>query len=241
MGPGIERIAKEVNSLFPQARTLLLSSDHVTSSAQMKGVLDQITQRQVDILIGTQLIAKGYHFPYLTCIGIVDTDFALTDMDFRASERLFQLLYQVAGRAGRAERRGQVFLQTLQPDVPLFRQVLSYDWDTFVDHEIQRRKAQDCPPITRFTAIILSHRQEHVVQKMADQWQKKCPKHPDIQVFGPAPAPINPLRGMWRWRFLIKAKTGAPVYEFVMHWLNTPPVAKQGLVVEIDRDPYSLL
>jgi primosomal protein N' (replication factor Y) len=241
MGPGIERIAQEVASLFPLARTVLLSSDHVTSSTQMKGVLDQITQRQVDILIGTQLIAKGYHFPYLTCIGIVDTDFALTDMDFRASERLFQLLYQVAGRAGRAERPGRVFLQTLQPDFPLFRQVLSYDWDTFVDHEIQRRQAQDCPPITRFTAIILSHKQEYMVQKMADQWQKKCPKHPDIQVFGPAPAPINPLRGRWRWRFLIKANPGAPVYDFVLHWLNTPPVAKEGLVVEIDRDPYCLL
>jgi primosomal protein N' (replication factor Y) len=240
MGPGIERIAKEIIGVFPSARTVLLSSDHVTSASHMKMVLDQITNREIDILIGTQLIAKGYHFPYLTCIGIVDTDFSLADMDFRASERLFQLLYQVAGRAGRENRPGQVFLQTMQPDYPLFHQVLSYDWDTFVGQEIAMRQAQDCPPIARFTAIILSHVQEWSVQEIAMQLQKKCPKHGDIQVFGPAPSPLSPLRGRYRWRFLIKSKPSAPVYAFIRGWIYAHPLPP-GVVVEIDRDPYSLL
>jgi primosomal protein N' (replication factor Y) len=240
MGPGIERIAKEIIGVFPSARTVLLSSDHVTSASHMKMVLDQITNREIDILIGTQLIAKGYHFPYLTCIGIVDTDFSLADMDFRASERLFQLLYQVAGRAGRENRPGQVFLQTMQPDYPLFHQVLSYDWDTFVGQEIAMRQAQDCPPIARFTAIILSHVQEWSVQEIAMQLQKKCPKHGDIQVFGPAPSPLSPLRGRYRWRFLIKSKPSAPVYAFIRGWIYAHPLPP-GVLVEIDRDPYSLL
>jgi len=240
MGPGIERIAKEIMRLFPTARTAVLSSDHVLSASDMTTVLDKIANREIDILIGTQLIAKGYHFPYLTCIGIVDTDFALSDMDFRASERLFQLLYQVAGRAGRAERPGQVLLQTLQPDYPLFQKVLTYDWDGFVTQELEMRKAQDCPPMTRLIAVIVSHKQEWSVQEIAMKFQKTCPKHVGIQVFGPAPAPLNPLRGRYRWRFLLKAKANAPVYGFLMHWLHAQPLPK-GIAVDIDRDPYTLL
>jgi primosomal protein N' (replication factor Y) len=240
MGPGIERIAAEVRHLFPNARTALLSSDHVTSTNQMKSVLDQIANREIDILIGTQLIAKGYHFPYLTCIGIVDTDFALADMDFRAGERLFQLLYQVAGRAGRADRPGRVFLQTMQPHYPMFRQIFSYDWDSFADQELQMRQNQDSPPVTRFTSVILSHRQEWQVQDFAMRLQKTCPKYRDIQVFGPAPAPLNPLRGRYRWRFLIKAPLSASLYTMLMQWLYKEPLPK-GILVEVDRDPYSLL
>ena len=240
MGPGIERIAKEVLDVFPQARTCLISSDHVTSSDAMKGILDRIAQREIDILIGTQLIAKGYHFPYLTCIGIIDTDFALNDMDFRANERLFQLLYQVAGRAGREHRPGKVFLQTLQPDYPLFQQMRTYDWDYFVDQEIQQRRLLECPPITRLIAVIISHKQDWAAQDMAMTLQKRCPHHPNIQIFGPAPAPLNPLRGRYRWRFLLKTQSKAPVYHVLKQWLYGIPLPS-GVEVHIDRDPYSLL
>ncbi len=240
MGPGIERIAKEVATVFPTARTCLLSSDHVGSTQDMTDILDRIARKEIDILIGTQLIAKGYHFPYLTCIGIVDTDFALNDMDFRASERLFQLLYQVAGRAGREHRPGQVFLQTMQPDYPLFQYLRHYNWDDFVQQELEKRRLLDCPPMTRMTAVIVSHAKQWEVEKIATALQKSCPHHPDIHVFGPAPAPLNPLRGRYRWRFLLKTKPRAPVYAFLKQWLHTTDWPR-GVGIDIDRDPYSLL
>lgn len=240
MGPGIERIAKEIAAVFPNARTCLLSSDHVGSTQSMTDILDRIARQEMDILIGTQLIAKGYHFPYLTCIGIVDTDFALNDMDFRASERLFQLLYQVAGRAGREHRAGHVFLQTMQPDYPLFKYLRHYNWDDFVQQELEKRRLLDCPPITRMTAVIVSHAKQWEVEKIATALQKSCPHHPDIHVFGPAPAPLNPLRGRYRWRFLLKTRPRAPVYAFLKQWLHTTDWPR-GVGIDIDRDPYSLL
>jgi primosomal protein N' (replication factor Y) len=240
MGPGIERIAKEVSTVFPNARTCLLSSDHVGSTEAMTDILDRIARQEIDILIGTQLIAKGYHFPHLTCIGIVDTDFALSDMDFRASERLFQLLYQVAGRAGREHRAGHVFLQTMQPDYPLFKYLRHYNWDDFVQQELEKRRLLDCPPITRLTAVIVSHAKQWEVEKIAAALKKSCPQHPDIHVFGPAPAPLNPLRGRYRWRFLLKTKPRAPVYAFLKQWLHSTDWPR-GVGIDIDRDPYSLL
>ncbi|MBM3631407.1 MAG: primosomal protein N' [Alphaproteobacteria bacterium] len=240
MGPGIERIVKEVSSVFPTARTCLLSSDHVGSTTAMTDILDRIAGQEIDILIGTQLIAKGYHFPHLTCIGIVDTDFALNDMDFRASERLFQLLYQVAGRAGRAHRAGHVFLQTMQPDYPLFQHLRHYNWDEFVQQELDKRRLLDCPPMTRLTAVIVSHVKQWEVEKIAAALKKLCPHHPDIHVFGPAPAPLNPLRGRYRWRFLLKTRPRAPVYAFLKQWLHTTDWPR-GVGIDIDRDPYFLL
>lgn len=166
-GPGVERIAAEVQSLLPSARVRILSSDHVPSAKAMHATLHAITARQVDVIVGTQMVAKGHHFPYLTTIGIVDTDFALNDMDFRARERLFQTLSQVTGRAGRAHLQGQAYVQTGQPDHPLFAHVRAGDWPQFVQQELRERHRHDWPPYTRMVAVTLADRCQHKVEKMA--------------------------------------------------------------------------
>jgi len=210
------------------------------STSTICDLLTKITAREIDILVGTQLVAKGHHFPHLTTIGIIDTDFALNDMDFRASERLFQLLYQVTGRAGRAELPGKAYLQTLQPDHPLFNHLLGYDWDSFVQAELESRKEQDLPPFTRMASLTLSDRCEWRAQDMALELSKKWQSYQDVILMGPAPAPMNPLRGMYRWRFLFKAPRSFPLHTIISQWTAKVTLPKT-LHIQIDRDPYHFL
>lgn len=240
MGPGIERIHEEVSLCLPQARVALISSDHLSSPKSMQDLLTKITEREIDILVGTQLVAKGHHFPHLTTIGIIDTDFALNDMDFRASERLFQLLYQVTGRAGRAELPGRAYLQTLQPDHPLFNHLFDYDWDGFVRAELESRKEQELPPFTRMASLTISDRCEWRVQDMALELGKKWGRPQDVTLLGPAPAPMNPLRGLYRWRFLFKAPRSFPLHSVISQWIAKVEVPKT-LHLQIDRDPYHFM
>ena len=239
-GPGIEQIEEEVRTLLPKARITLMSSDHLSSTKAMEETLHRITAREVDVIIGTQLIAKGHHFPYLTSIGIVDTDFALADMDFRAEERLFQMLYQVTGRAGRADLPGHAYLQTFQPQHPLFRYLSTYDWDGFVAAEQERRERESLPPFVRMISITLSDPESFRVQEAALGLRKSYQEIPNVTLLGPAPAPLNPLRGLYRWKFLLKFPRAFKIESFIKQWIHNHPVLKT-TKLQLDRDPYSFL
>lgn len=235
VGPGVERLTEEVEGLWPTARLALLSSDHMVNREE---ILKKISGGEIDIIIGTQILAKGHHFPLLTCLGIVDTDFALADMDFRASERLFQLLYQVMGRAGRQGIEGHVYVQTFLADHPLFKDFQSHDWHGFVAREMKRRQQEHLPPFTRMACLTLSSKNEIWVERQAWNLSKIRPQRNDILILGPAPAPINPLRGVYRWRFLIKTERNVSLEKGIKEWLVQAHAIKN-LQVDFDRDPYS--
>ena len=239
-GPGVEQIKEEVQNLFPSARTLVLSSDHLGSSRALEQALSQITNREVDIMIGTQIVAKGHHFPFLTCIGIIDSDFVLEDIDFRSGERLFQLLYQVSGRAGRSELPGNVYLQTMNPHHPLFQSLAQYDWQKFVKDELEQRLQSHMPPVTRMVCMTVSDTCPRSAEESALRLRKSAPSHDQITLLGPAPALITPLRNLYRWHVLVNAPRSVPIQPFLEQWVQQAKLCKKTRL-DIDRDPYHFL
>jgi primosomal protein N' (replication factor Y) len=235
-GLGIEKLYEEVLSFLPEARCALISSD--TSAAEMVSLLSAIEKREIDILIGTQLISKGHHFPSLTTVGIVDTDFALSDLDLRAQERLFQVLSQVIGRAGREDKAGTVLIQTVQPEHPFFQHLKQPEG--FALEEMERRRSLDFPPFSRFAALILSGLQEQEVQRAAEALRKRVPRYQGLEILGPTPAPLNPLRKHFRWRFLARAVRSFPLQRVLTQWRDCGAVPKH-ISCHIDIDPYSFL
>jgi primosomal protein N' (replication factor Y) len=172
----------------------------------------------------------------------VDTDFALSDVDFRSHEKLFQLMTQVSGRAGRGQKEGMVWLQTWQPDHPLFRDIAQHDWTAFVQRELHQRQMMDNPPYVRLTTITVSHRTEWEASKSAQEWGRLCPPNSRVKVFGPAPAPMNPLRDWWRWRFLVKSPLGLDLHTWLTTWIDRVPAdMRKGVQLSIDRDPFCFL
>ncbi|HEX2524797.1 MAG TPA: primosomal protein N' [Geminicoccus sp.] len=239
-GPGVERIADEVRHLFPKARTALLTSDTATTAGQAAAVLDGMENRTIDILIGTQMVAKGHHFPDLTLVGVVDGDLGLGGGDLRAAERSFQLLYQVAGRAGRAEKPGTVLIQTHLPDHPVMRALASGDRDRFVATEIEERMDGGLPPFGRLASLILSGPNQIDVQSAARHLSLAAPVDPRVRVLGPAPAPIALLRGRWRERLLVQAAPEVDLPAWIRAW--TGQVKQHASIqLSIDVDPYDFL
>ncbi len=239
-GPGVERLAEEVAALYPEARTALLSSDTLTGPAAATELLRQIRDRELDLLIGTQVVAKGHHFPYLTLVGVVDADLGLMGGDLRAGERTFQLLHQVAGRAGRAERPGRVLLQTTQPEHPVMQALVSGDRDRFLEIEAEQRRQAGMPPFTRLAALILSGPDPEPVDRAARDLARCAPRQEGLQVLGPAPAPLAILRGLHRRRFLVRARREVKLQDLLRAW--TAQVKLPGsLRLKIDIDPYSFL
>jgi len=239
-GPGVERITEEIVEHFPQARTLVLSSD-IGGTAVLKQRLAQISQGEADIIVGTQIVAKGHHFPKLSFVGVVDADLGLGNGDLRAAERTYQLLSQVAGRAGRsADVPGFAMLQSHMPDHPVLQALAAGDRDGFLEREIAAREIAKMPPFGRLAALVISAIDPDEGLQFVRQMAQKIPAHDDIRVLGPAPAPIARIRNRWRWRFLIKAERQAPVQGFIASWLET--VKPRGSVrLSVDIDPYSFL
>lgn len=246
-GPGVERIEHEVRALFPSLSVCLLSSDHVASPAQMVDWLGAIEEGTIDIIIGTQILAKGHHFPYLGFVGVIDADLGLNNGDLRASERTYQLLSQVAGRSGRAQILGEVMMQTYMPTHPVMqalRQIGTGDGlaarDAFIACELAARESTMMPPYGRLAALIISGADADATLAFARHLRTQMPHHDAIQVFGPAPAPITRLRNRYRHRFLIKAVPDAPLHGFLRHWLADchPP---SSIKLAIDVDPYSFM
>jgi primosomal protein N' (replication factor Y) len=239
-GPGVERLAEEVDSRFPDLRVEIMSSDNMTSPRAVADLIGRVERHEVDLLIGTQIVAKGHHFPLLTLVGVIDADLGLTGGDLRAAERTYQLLFQVAGRAGRADRPGRVVLQTYVPEHPVMTALTSSDPEGFVAREIEARRRAGMPPFGRLAAIIVSGHDPSETHKTAQALALSAPQAAELQVFGPAPAPLSLLRGRHRWRLLLKASRSIDVSETVRRWLDTvtPPPKVQ---VRADIDPYSFL
>lgn len=239
-GPGIERITEEAHRLFPEARLLALSSDLTQSPSRAQEMISRIEKGEIDIIIGTQIIAKGHHFPNLTLVGIIDADLGLTGGDLRGGERCFQLLQQVSGRAGRAEKPGHVIVQTYDPSHPVMQALAKGDRQLFVEAESQDREVSHMPPFGRLAALILSGSNERAVDELARQLARSAPKIEGIRILGPAPAPLAMLRGRYRRRFLIKGEKQKKLQPIISDWLR--PVKITGdMAIQIDIDPYSFM
>jgi primosomal protein N' (replication factor Y) len=240
VGPGVERLAEEVTARFPDARLAVLSSDLFASARALKEAVVNIADGGADIIIGTQIVAKGHNFPLLTLVGVIDADLGLQGSDLRAAERTFQLMRQVAGRAGRAERPGEAFLQTHQPEHPVICAILGGDEEAFWTAEAAERKAAGVPPYGRFVGIILSGPDvAQVFDVGAELARRDGPLRAiGAQVFGPAPAPVARVRGRHRVRLLVKAAKGAQVQAAVAAWIAQIRLPST-LRLTVDIDPQS--
>lgn len=242
LGPGVERLEEEVRGLFPEARVAVLSSDLFTSARALKAQIEAIAAGEAEIVIGTQLVAKGHNFPLLTLVGVIDADLGLMGADLRAAERTFQLVRQVAGRAGRADRPGLALVQTHQPDHPVIRAILSGDDEGFWAEEAAQRQALGMPPFGRLAGIILSGTRLEQVMEAAHRLADRAEPLAAIgaQVWGPAPAPIARIRGRHRVRLLVKAPKGAPLQAALRAWLAPLKLTGDARLV-VDIDPQSFL
>jgi primosomal protein N' (replication factor Y) len=244
-GPGVERIADEVAALFPTARMSLLASDTINrgfgnSAMALQEAIRQVRDHEVDIVIGTQIVAKGHHFPMLTLVGVVDADLGLNGGDLRASERTYQLLHQVAGRAGRAERAGRVLLQSYMPEHRVMQALVDGRRDAFLAVEADERKTAGMPPFGRLAALIVSGADMAEVGRVARLLARAAPRGDGVTVLGPAPAPLAMLRGLHRERLLLKARRDVPVQRLIAEWL-TQVNASANVRIQVDIDPYSFL
>jgi len=240
VGPGVERMEEEVRAVWPEARVAVLSSDLFGSARALKAQIAAIAAGSADIIVGTQLVAKGHNFPLLTLVGVIDADLGLQGGDLRAAERTFQLIRQVAGRAGRAERKGLALVQTHQPDHPVIKAILSGDDEGFWQAEAQERRALGMPPFGRLAGIILSSPSlEHAFEVGNALAAQADPlRQIGAQVFGPAPAPIARVRGKHRVRLLVKAAKGAPLQAAIRAWtaqINLPNDVR----LSVDIDPQN--
>lgn len=239
-GPGVERLAEEVAALYPDARVVIAASDTIHGPGQAAELVRLIEEREVDIVIGTQIVAKGYHFPHLTLVGVVDSDLGLSGGDLRAAERTYQLLYQVAGRAGREHRPGRVVLQTFMPDHPVIKSLAAGDRDGFLSAEARDREIAGMPPFGRLAGVVLSSPDPYQVDRAANALRRTAPSEDGVQVLGPAPAPMALLRGRHRRRFLVKTSREVNLQKTLRNWLSTTPIPKK-VRVQLDIDPYSFM
>lgn len=239
VGPGVERLAEEAMKHFPEARLAILSSD-ITRGALLKDVLRDVADGVCNLVIGTQLVAKGHHFPFLTCVGVVDADLALESSDPRAGERTWALLAQVAGRAGRGEKPGRAYVQTHSPEHALMRALKSGERDSYLEQEKLLRQSAGLPPYGRLAALIVSADDAQSAERFARQLGKTVPPTDDVQVLGPAIAPISVIRGRHRWRLLVKAARGVDIQGFLKLWVGDIKT-KGSLNLQIDVDPYHFL
>lgn len=241
-GPGVERVAEEVAERFPEARIALLSSDLIPGLTEMRQVIETIERHEIDIIIGTQIVAKGHHFPDLNLVGIVDGDLGLAQgADPRAGERTFQLLHQVTGRAGRAFARGRGFIQTHLPDHPVMAAIIAGDRETFLEREIAQRQAGLLPPYGRLAALIVSSRDKQVAEAIARDMAQRAPPAEQVRVLGPTEAPIAVIRGRHRWRLLAKAPREIDIQNYLRAWLSRIPPLKGDVRLSVDIDPYNFL
>jgi primosomal protein N' (replication factor Y) len=237
-GPGVERVAEEFASVFPQARMAIASSDTWHGPAETQAAIRAMAKREIDVVIGTQIMAKGHHFPQLTLVGVVDADLGGADGDMRARERTFQLLHQVSGRAGRAEKPGLVLLQTRNPQDAVMKALASGDRDAFYEQERLFRERAATPPFGRLAAVILSGVDGETVRDIGRQLAKAAPSARGVKVWGPTPAFYHLLRGQTRERLLLQAEKSVDVQAYLRAWLALVKVPN-AVRVTVDIDPVS--
>ncbi|HZU51617.1 MAG TPA: primosomal protein N' [Sphingomicrobium sp.] len=239
-GPGVERIADEVADLFPDARTALVTSDTMWSPLRAAEFVGAMEAGAIDIVIGTQLITKGYHFPNLTLVGVVDADLGLAGGDLRAAERSFQQIQQVAGRAGRGDKPGRVFVQTHDPEAQVIAALVNGDIAGFYAAETDARREAAMPPFGRLAAMIVSAEDAGEAEAVARKIGRAAPDVEGMAVFGPAPAPLAMLRGRHRQRLLVHARRSLDVQDVIRDWLASLDWSSR-VRVSVDVDPYSFL
>jgi primosomal protein N' (replication factor Y) len=236
----VERIADEVAELMPEARVALVTSDTLNTPDRIADFVAAAEEKLIDVIVGTQLVTKGYHFPELTLVGVVDADLGLEGGDLRAAERTYQQVAQVAGRAGRGEKPGEVLIQTRHPEAAVIAALAAGDRDAFYAAETEARREAGAPPFGRWAAIIVSSEDEAEARHAARAIGGARPNHPDLAILGPAPAPMALLRGRYRYRLLINARRSAEVQRIIGKWLGRFAFP-QGVRVSVDIDPYSFV
>ena len=239
-GPGVERIADEVKALMPEARVAVVTSDTLNTPERMAEFVHAAESGEIDVIVGTQLVTKGYHFPELTLVGVIDADLGLEGGDLRAGERSYQQIAQVAGRAGRASKKGEVMIQTRHPKAPVIAALAAGDRDAFYRAETAGRRSAGAPPFGRWAAIIVSSEDEAEAKDVARAIGAARPKLDDVAIMGPAPAPMTLLRGRYRYRFLINARRSAEVQAVIREWLGALRFPNS-VRVQVDIDPYSFV
>ncbi len=240
-GPGVERLGEEVDRVFPDARTIILSSDMMGGVNRLRLELEAIARGDADIIIGTQLVAKGHNFPLMTLVGVVDADIGLNNADPRAAERTFQLLSQVTGRAGRSGGKSRGLLQSYQPDHPVIRAIASGDADSFYNREIENRKLAGLPPFGRLAGIIVSGTDRRDAETHARAFRNAAPVDSEIMILGPAEAPMALIRGRFRFRILVRSEKSYDLQGFLRQWMQNAPKPRGSIRVQIDVDPQSFL
>ena len=234
-GPGVERLSEDLSNILPNARILSVTSDLVNTPKRTQEMVDGILNNQFDIIIGTQMLSKGYHFPNITLVGVIDADMGLNGPDLRCAERTYQQLHQVSGRCGRAQKPGTVYLQTFDPEHLVIQAVANWDQENFVELELEDREVHGMPPFGRLASLVLSGRDNTEVLSFCRKLLNCAPKHSNIMIMGPVPAPLSKLKNQFRWRFLLKHPKGFPIQQFIRCWfngINKPSNIR--LIVDID-------
>ncbi len=243
-GPGVERLAAEAKELFPKARLEMIASDTLDNSSKTENIFNTIALGNVDIIVGTQLVAKGHHFPNLTTVIAIDADIGLSGGDLRASERTFQMLTQLTGRAGREKKKGYAYIQSYDPKHTVMEAMQTGSIKNFIKVEADGRKDRSLPPYGRLGSLIIQSTNLDILEQFVKNLSSKAPKiHKDkdrIDILGPAPAPIAKLRGLYRYRFLIKGKGDVRIQAFIKEWLLNIKIDKV-IRIKIDIDPYNFL
>lgn len=234
-GPGVERLSEELAALLPQARILSVTSDLVNTPKRTQEMVEGILNNQFDIIVATQMLSKGYHFPNITLVGVVDADMGLNGPDLRCAERTYQQLHQVAGRCGREQKPGIVYLQTYDPEHLVIKAVANWDQANFVELELEDREQHGMPPFGRLASFLLSGRDNTEVLSFCRKLLHAAPRHDNILIMGPVPAPLSRLKNQFRWRFLLKYPKGFAIQSFIRHWvIQVTKPASIRLIVDID-------
>lgn len=237
-GVGIDRLTDEIKQKCPNARIMTVSSDHITHETHLEELYDALNNHTVDIVIGTQLMAKGHDFSNVTLVGIIDADSGLMAQDVRAAEHTYQLLHQVAGRCGRGDKPGHVYIQTFAPTHPVIQALKTFDRDTFLSLELHNRKMGHLPPFSRQAGLVITADTEDLAKQLCGYLLQKAPQNPDIMVFGPAPAPLMKLRGKYRYRFLIQSSKQTVLQPYLHDWLSAINISRN-IKLTLDIDPIS--
>lgn len=238
-GPGVERIYEELSQRIPSAKIILVSSDNVYSEKSIIELREKILNNEVNIIIGTQILAKGHHFPNITLVGVADGDLGLNCSDLRSSEKTYQLIQQVAGRAGRAEKPGKILIQTFNPEHSLYSALKSNNIQKFIELEITSREKNGLPPFTKFASVIVSGTNKELTEKTARNLVNSFPKN-GVSILGPAPAPLFLLRGRTRWRILLKSSKKIALSKVIKSWILSQKSPKN-IKIQIDVDPITFL
>ena len=236
-GPGVEKIAEEVEILFPNKKINIFSSDTM-NKASGKKILDKIISGEINILIGTQLISKGFHFPNLNCIVVLDIDLNSQGHDLRSAEKNLQLYHQLSGRAGRAGKPANIYFQTLNLKTEVIDQITHQDPFKFLDHELELRKQNNLPPFERFVSLILTSEDEKLLYDEALKFKNKLVSKISEKILGPVNAPVFRIKRKFRSRLLIRAKKNSNIQKKLKMILKEIKFSK-GMKLTVDVDPVS--